>query len=43
MLRLNLSALVSGFATAVLMPHGFGDTGDMWAPIAAAQPASGFN
>jgi len=31
---------VGGQGPAVVMLHGFGDTGDMWAPLAAALVAS---
>ena len=31
----TIHALVGGTGPAVLMLHGFADTGDMWAPLAA--------
>jgi len=32
----TLHVRVGGHGPAVVMLHGFGDTGDMWAPVAAA-------
>src|SRR5712675_665538 len=31
-----LHVRIGGHGSAILMLHGFGDTGDMWAPLAAA-------
>src|SRR5260370_24622491 len=33
--RTNLYVRVGGHGPAVVLLHGFGDTGDMWAPLAA--------
>ena len=32
----SLHVRVGGHGPAVVLPHRFGDTGDMWAPVAAA-------
>ncbi|RUY03957.1 alpha/beta hydrolase, partial [Mesorhizobium sp. M2A.F.Ca.ET.040.01.1.1] len=33
--RTSLHVRVGGQGPAVIMLHGFGDSGDMWAPVAA--------